>query len=454
MLLAKQWARVAVYSTLAASVALTGCNKKEEAGGGAAAAGAQQMPPPEVTVVVAQKQAVEQTVDLAGRTAAYQISEVRPQVSGIVQKRLFVEGSYVKEGQPLYSIDANTYQATVSNARAALNRQIANLNALKVKENRYRQLVGTNAISKQEYDDVAAQVALAQADVAASRATLENANISLGYATVRAPISGQTSRSNVTAGALVTAGQADPMVTVQQLDPIYVDISQSSADLLRLRQQMNQGQLSGADSSARVKLTLEDGSTYPVEGRLAFSGVSVDPSSGAVTLRAIFANPSHLLLPGMYVTAKLVQGVNNNAMLIPQQAVTRTPQGDANVMVINNQGMVEVKPVVTAGTQGSYWIINSGLNEGDKVIVEGIAKVQPGAPAKAVLAQPKAEASQNAAGSNASTGAGNTGGSNTASGNAGSAAKQSAPAAGAAVSNAAPAANGQAQSAQQSSAQR
>lgn len=386
MLLAKQWARVAVYSTLAASVALTGCNKKEQAGGGAAAAGAQQMPPPEVTVVVAQKQAVEQTVDLAGRTAAYQISEVRPQVSGIIQKRLFVEGSYVREGQPLYSIDANTYQATVSNARAALNRQIANLNALKVKENRYRQLVGTNAISKQEYDDVAAQVALAQADVAASRATLENANISLGYATVRAPISGQTSRSNVTAGALVTAGQADPMVTVQQLDPIYVDISQSSADLLRLRQQMNQGQLSGADSSARVKLTLEDGSTYPVEGRLAFSGVSVDPSSGAVTLRAIFANPSHLLLPGMYVTAKLVQGVNNNAYLIPQQSVMRTPQGQATIYVVSPQGEVQLKDVQTAGTQGDKWIVTSGVNDGDRVIYEGILKVKPGAKVKTVLA--------------------------------------------------------------------
>jgi membrane fusion protein (multidrug efflux system) len=386
-----------------------------------------------VTVIVAQKQAVEQSVDLAGRTAAYQISDVRPQVNGIVQKRLFVEGSYVKAGQALYQIDANTYQATASNARAALNRQIANLNALKVKERRYKQLVGSNAISKQEYDDIAAQVALAEADVAASRATLENANISLGYATVRAPISGQTSRSSVTAGALVTAGQAEPMVTIQQLDPIYVDISQSSADLLRLRQQMNKGQLSGADNSARVKLTLEDGSTYPVEGRLAFSGVSVDPSSGAVTLRAIFANPSQLLLPGMYVTAKLVQGVNNNAMLIPQQAVTRTPQGDANVMVINAQGMVEIKPVVTAGAQGSQWIVTSGLNEGDKVIVEGIAKVQPGAPAKAVLAQPKAEVGQNATGQNAP--AGNV-------------------SAGEADSNAAPVANGNAQPAQQSSAQR
>lgn len=423
MLLAKQWARVAVYSTLAASMTLAGCNKKEEAAGGAAA-GAQQMPPPEVTVIVAQKQAVEQTVDLTGRTAAYQVSEVRPQVSGIVQKRLFVEGSYVKEGQPLYSIDANTYQATASNARAALNRQQANLNALKVKERRYKQLVGSNAISKQEYDDIAAQVALAEADVAASRATLENANISLGYATVRAPISGQTSRSNVTAGALVTAGQADPLVTIQQLDPVYVDISQSSADLLRLRQQMNQGQLSGADNSARVKLTLEDGSTYPVEGRLAFSGVSVDPSSGAVTLRAIFANPSQLLLPGMYVTARLVQGVNNNAYLIPQQSVMRTPQGQAMVYVVSPQGEVQPKDVQTVGTQGDKWIVSSGLQDGDRVIYEGILKVKPGAKVKTVLA------SSNPQGTPATGGTANAASANTDSSNAtgNSAGKNSAPA--------------------------
>ncbi len=403
MMLAKQWARVALYSTLAASVALAGCNKKEDAAA-ASGAGAQQMPPPEVTVMVVQKQTVEQTMDLAGRTSAYQISEVRPQVSGIVQKRLFVEGSYVKAGQPLYQIDANTYQATVNNAKAALNRQQASLNALQVKQRRYKQLVGINAISKQEYDDVAAQVALAEADVAASRATLENANISLGYATLRAPISGQTSRSNVTAGALVTAGQAEPLVTIQQLDPVYVDISQSSADMLRLRQQIQAGQLSGADNSARVKLTLEDGSVYPVEGRLAFSGVSVDPSSGAVTLRAIFANPSQLLLPGMYVTAKVVQGVNNAAFLVPQAAVTRTPQGDANALVVNAQGIVESRPITTSGTQGNQWIVTGGLNDGDKVIVEGIAKVKPGAPAKPVLAQPDVAAPNQQAQPNAAAG--------------------------------------------------
>jgi membrane fusion protein (multidrug efflux system) len=274
----------------------------------------------------------------------------------------------------------------VDNAKAALNRQIANLNALKVKQNRYKQLVGSNAISKQEYDDIAAQVALAQADVDASEASLKNAQISLGYSIVRAPISGQTSRSSVTAGALVTANQTDPLVTIQQLDPIYVDISQSSADLLRLRQQLNQGELSGAADSARVKLTLEDGSSYPIEGRLAFSGVSVDPTSGAVMLRAIFDNPSHLLLPGMYATAKLVQGVNKNAFLIPQQSVTRTPQGQATAYVVNSKGVVEVKNLETTGTQDDKWIVSSGIQEGDRIIYEGVMKVRPGATVKTVIA--------------------------------------------------------------------
>lgn len=388
MMLAKQWAHIAVLSTLAASIAISGCGDKDKAAAAQAGGAGGQMPPPEVSVIVAQKQSAEQTVDLAGRITAYQTSEVRPQVSGIVQKRLFVEGSYVRAGQPLYQIDANTYQATVDNAKAALNRQIASLNALKVKEGRYKQLVGSNAISKQEYDDVAAQVALAQADVDASKATLQNAQISLGYAIVRAPISGQTGRSNVTPGALVTANQAGSLVTIQQLEPVYVDISQSSADMLRLRQQMNQGQLAGSSESTRVKLKLEDGSIYPIEGHLAFSSASVDPASGAVIIRAVFDNPNHILLPGMYVTAKLVEGVNNNAFLIPQQSVSRTPQGDATVYVVNAKGVVESKTIKTAGTQGSKWIVTDGLQEGDRVIYEGIMKVKPGANVHTVIANP------------------------------------------------------------------
>lgn len=387
MMLAKQWTQIAVFSTLAASIAISGCGQDKNAAA-AGAMGGGKMPPPDVSVVVAQKQSAEQTVDLSGRINAYQSSDVRPQVNGIIQKRLFVEGSFVREGQPLYQIDPNTYQATVDNAKAALDRQTANLNALKVKQSRYQQLVGSNAISKQDMDDMNAQVALAQADVDASKATLQNAQISLGYSIVRAPIAGQTGRSNVTPGALVTASQTSPLVTIQQLDPVYVDISQSSADLLRLRQQLKQGQLSGSSDSTRVKLTLEDGSTYPIEGRLAFSSASVDPTSGSVILRAVFDNPNHLLLPGMYVTAKLVQGVNKNAFLIPQQSVVRTPQGDATVMVVNQQGLVESKTIQTTGTQGSNWIVTDGLNEGDKVIFEGLMKAKPGAPAHAVLATP------------------------------------------------------------------
>ena len=316
---------------LATSIALVGCSKDpKDAQTGAAA---QQMPPPEVGVLVAQPRSVEQSVELSGRTSPYQISEVRPQASGVIQKRLFTEGSYVRQGQALYEIDSRTNRENVASARATLNRQQANLNVLRVKEGRYRQLVGTNAISRQEYDDIVAQVKLAQADVNASQAELRNAEINLGYSTVRAPISGQSSRSSVTAGALVTASQTEPLVTIQQLDPIYVDINQSSAELLRLRQQLNQGNLSSSNNT-KVKLRLEDGSEYPIEGNLAFSGASVDPETGTVTLRAVFSNPNHLLLPGMYATAKIVQAVIPNAMLIPQAAITRLPTGQAVAMIV------------------------------------------------------------------------------------------------------------------------
>jgi membrane fusion protein (multidrug efflux system) len=265
-----------------------------------------------------------------------------------------------------------------------------------VKENRYRQLVGTNAVSKQEYDDINAQVKLAEADVAAAQAALKNAEITLGYSTVRAPISGQSSRSSVTSGALVTANQADPLVTIQQLDPIYVDINQSSAEMLRLRQQLSKGSLDSSNNT-RVKLTLEDGSDYPIEGQLAFSGASVNPETGSVTLRAVFPNPNHLLLPGMYATAKISQAVLPNAYLIPQAAVTRLPTGQAIAMVVNAKGTVETRPVTTAGVQGQDWIITDGLKAGDKVIVDGVAKVKEGQEVKAKPYQPQASQGQNAA---------------------------------------------------------
>ena len=406
---AKLWAPALTACALATSLALVGCSKDPKDAQQAGAA--QQMPPTEVGVLVAQPQSVEQSVELSGRTTAFEISEVRPQTSGVVLKRLFTEGSYVREGQALYEIDSRTNRASLDSSRAALTRQQAQLNVLRIKEGRYRQLVGSNAISKQEYDDIVAQVKLAEADVAATQAEVRNAEINLGYSTVRAPISGQTNRSTVTAGALVTASHAEPLVTIQRLDPIYVDINQSSAELLRLRQQLSQGSLNSSNNT-KVKLKLEDGSYYPVEGRLAFSDASVNPETGTVTLRAVFPNSNHLLLPGMFATAQIVQGVIPNAILIPQAAISRTPTGQAMAMIVNAKGIVEPRPVTTVGTQGSNWIVTEGLQTGDKVIVDGVAKVKadqqvvakpyqpqgaapqaaPAAPAKSGDAKPASEA--------------------------------------------------------------
>lgn len=374
MMSAKLWAPTLTACALATSIALVGCSKDPKDAQQAAAA--QKMPPTEVGVIVAQPQSVEQSVELSGRTSAFQISEVRPQTSGVILKRLFAEGSYVREGQPLYQIDSSANRATLDNARATLARQQANLNALRVKANRYGQLTGINAVSKQEYDDLIAQVKLAEADVAASLATVRNAQIDLGYSTVRAPISGQSNRSSVTAGALVTANQANALVTIQQLDPIYVDINQSSAELLRLRQQLSQGSIDRSNNT-KVRLRLEDGSTYPIEGHLAFADASVNPETGTITLRAVFPNPNHLLLPGMFANAQIVQGVIPNAYLVPQQAITRTPTGQAMAMIVNAKGLVEPRPVTTSGVNGQNWIVTAGLNAGDKIIVDGIAKVKP-----------------------------------------------------------------------------
>lgn len=388
---AKLWAPALTACALATSIALVGCSKDpKEAEQGAAA---QKMPPTEVGVIVAQPQSVEQSVELSGRTSAYQISDVRPQTSGVILKRLFAEGSFVNEGQPLYQIDSSINRANLDSAKAALVRQQANLNALEIKANRYRQLVGINAVSKQEYDDLVAQIKLAEADIAASNAAVKNAQIDLGYSTVRSPISGQSGRSSVTAGALVTANQANALVTIQQLDPIYVDISQSSAELLRLRQQLSQGSIDRSNNT-KVRLKLEDGSFYAVEGNLAFSDASVNPETGSITLRAVFSNPNHLLLPGMFANAQIVQGVIPNAYLIPQVAITRTPTGQAMAMLVNAKGQVEARPVTTTGAQGQNWIVTQGLQTGDKVIVDGIAKVKPEQPVVAKPYQAKPDAAQ------------------------------------------------------------
>ncbi|HCO08804.1 MAG TPA: AdeA/AdeI family multidrug efflux RND transporter periplasmic adaptor subunit [Acinetobacter ursingii] len=389
MMSAKLWAPALTACTLAASIALVGCSKDPKDAQQAGAA--QQMPPTEVGVLVAQPQNVEQKVELSGRTTAYQISEVRPQTSGVILKRLFTEGSYVREGQSLYELDSRTNRATLDNAKAALLQQEANLNSLKTKMNRYQQLVSSNAVSKQEYDDLVGQVNVAQAQVTAAKAQVKNAEVDLGYSTIRSPISGQSGRSSVTAGALVTANQTDPLVTIQQLDPIYVDINQSSAELLRLRQQLSKGNLDNSNNT-KVKIRLEDGSTYPVEGHLAFSDASVSPDTGSVTLRAVFSNPNHLLLPGMYATAQITQAVIPNAYLIPQQAITRTPTGQATAMLVNDKGAVETRQIQTAGVQGTDWIVTEGLKAGDKVVVDGVAKVKEGQKVSAKPYQPQSKA--------------------------------------------------------------
>ena len=389
MMSAKLWAPALTACALATSIALVGCSKDQKDAQQAGAS--QQMPPTEVGIIVAQPQSVEQSVELSGRTTAFEVSEVRPQTSGIILKRLFAEGSYVREGQALYELDSRTNRATLDNAKAALLQQEANLSSLKTKLNRYQQLVSSNAVSKQEYDDLVGQVRVADAQVAAARAQVKNAEVDLGYSTIRSPISGQTNRSTVTAGALVTANQVDPLVTIQRLDPIYVDINQSSTELLRLRQQLSKGSLDSSNNT-RVKLKLEDGSYYPIEGRLAFSDASVNTETGTVTIRAVFPNPNHLLLPGMFANAQIVQGVIPNAVLVPQAAITRTPTGQAMAMIVDAKGAIESRPVTTVGVQGQDWIVTEGIKTGEKIVVDGVAKVKPGQSVSAKPYQPQTEA--------------------------------------------------------------
>ncbi|NAR88053.1 AdeA/AdeI family multidrug efflux RND transporter periplasmic adaptor subunit [Acinetobacter haemolyticus] len=391
MMSAKLWAPALTACALATSIALVGCSK--DTNDAQQAAAAKKMPPAEVGVIVAQPQSIEQNVELSGRTSAYQISEVRPQTSGVILKRLFTEGSYVSEGQALYELDSRANRAALDNAKAALLQQQANLSSLRTKLNRYQQLVSSNAVSKQEYDDLLGQVRVSEAQVAAAQAQVKNAEVDFGYSTIRSPISGQSGRSSVTAGALVTANQTAPLVTIQQLDPIYVDINQSSAELLRLRQQLSKGSLSNSNNT-KVKLKLEDGSTYPIEGQLTFSDASVNQDTGTVTLRAVFSNPNHLLLPGMYATAKISQGIIPNAYLIPQVAVSRLPTGQAIALIVNAKNTVEARPITTVGVKAQDWIVTDGLQAGDKIVVDGVAKVKEGQQVSVKPYQPQAKAPQ------------------------------------------------------------
>ncbi len=349
---------------------------------------------PEVGVVIVEPAAVPVTTELSGRTSAFLDAQVRARVDGIVLRREFTEGSLVKAGQRLYKIDPAPYIAQLNNAKASFAKAHANLVSTAAQAERYKVLVASNAVSKQDYDNAVAAQGQAEADVASAKAAIDTAQIKLGYTDVTSPVSGQAGISQVTPGAYVQAAQATLMVTVQQLDPMYVDLTQSSLDGLKLRRQIQEGRLStNGPNAAKVTLILEDGREYPEQGKLQFSDVSVDPSTGSVTLRAIFMNKDRVLLPGMFVRARIEQGVNPKALVVPVQGITHDQKGTALAMVVGKDNKVAMRPLVTSGTLGQSWIVDSGLNAGDRVIVEGIDHVRPGMEVKAVPArQPEANA--------------------------------------------------------------
>jgi len=350
-------------------------------------------PPPEVGVIVVQPQRVALTTELPGRTSPCQVAEVRPQVNGIIQKRVFTEGSDVKAGEVLYRIDPATYQAAFASAKASQARAEANLGTLRLKEERYGDLVKIKAVSQQDYDDAHAALKQAEADVASAKAAVESARINLDYTRVKAPISGRIGRSTVTDGALVTASQPAALATIQYLGSMYVDVTQSTAELLKLKQSLANGVMKkGSSAQAPVKLLLEDGSSYPLPGVLKFSEVTVDQSTGSITLRAIFPNPKQTLLPGMFVRAILEEGINEQAILIPQRGVSRNPKSEAMVMVVGAEEKVEPRPIKVVRTIGDNWLVSEGLKAGDRVILEGIQRARPGTTVKVVPFGAKPEA--------------------------------------------------------------
>lgn len=364
--------------------AIAGCGAKSEQAGAP--------PPQEVSVVTVQPGVLGVTNELPGRMESIRVAEVRARVPGIVLKRVFREGSDVKAGAQLYQIDPAQLQATYNSADAAVSRSEATLATAELKAKRYKPLVETNAVSKQEYDDVVAAEKQAFADLASAKAARENARLSLGYANVTSPISGRIGRALVTEGALVGQGDVTPLAVVQQIDPIYVNMTQSANEVLQLKRAMDEGKLKSAGKgAAKVTLVTDDGQEYGRAGKLLFSDLTVDQTSGAITLRAEIPNPDGLLLPGMYVRARIEQAVDENAITVPQQAVLRTPGGSA-VMVVGADGKVASRPVKTGNSSGTAWIITDGLKEGDQVIVEGLQKVQPGATVKPVQWQKPAPA--------------------------------------------------------------
>ncbi|KVT79981.1 hemolysin D [Burkholderia territorii] len=416
-----------LITVAAAAVFLAACGKKESA------------PPPqtpEVGVVTVQPQAVPIFSELPGRTSAFLVAQVRARVDGIVLRREFTEGTDVKAGQRLYKIDPAPYIAALNSAKATLAKAQANLATQNALVARYKVLVAANAVSKQDYDNAVAAQGQAAADVAAGKAAVDTAQINLGYTDVVSPITGRVGISQVTPGAYVQASQATLMSTVQQLDPVYVDLTQSSLEGLKLRQDVQSGRLkTSGPGAAKVSLILEDGKTYSEAGKLQFSDVTVDQATGSVTIRAVFPNPGRVLLPGMFVRARIEEGVNENAFLVPQIGVTHDQKGQAIAMVVNANNKVEPRPLKTAGMRGQDWIVEGGLQAGDHVIVQGGEKVRPGATVKSVEAQlaPAPGAASGAAAATAAPAAAGSG---------------AAAASGAAASGAAPASAATASSAQ------
>jgi len=373
-----QWSVVLV--ALLGGLLLAGCERRQ----------APPPPPvPEVAVATVQPRKVMLATELPGRTAPFRIAEIRPQVSGLILKRMFTEGSDVKTGQALYQIDPAPFQAALDNAKAALGRAEANLPAIRLRAERYREVLADKAVSQQDYDDAAAALKQAQAEIEYWKAQVETARINLGYCRVIAPISGRIGRSNVTEGAIVTAYQPMVLATIQQLDPIYVDVPRSTTELQRLKRRLEDGRLKNHGTNRnKVKLMLEDGTAYSQEGTLQFSDVTVDPTTGSVILRVVFPNPKDVLLPGMFVRAVINEGVKEQAILIPQQGVSRDPRGNAFALVVDAESKAAFRPLTLDRAIGDKWLVSSGLAPGDQVIVEGLVMLRQGTPVKATPFDP------------------------------------------------------------------
>jgi membrane fusion protein (multidrug efflux system) len=389
-----------LISAATAAVLLAACGPKQSA------------PPqqtPEVGVVTVQPTTVPVITELPGRTSAFLVAQVRARVDGIVLRREFTEGTQVKAGQRLYKIDPAPYIATLNNAKATLAKAQANLVSTTAQANRYKVLVAANAVSKQDYDNAVAAQGQAAADVAAGKAAVDTAQINLGYTDVTSPVTGKIGVSQVTPGAFVQQSAATLMATVQQLDPVYVDLTQSSLDGLKLRRDVQEGRLkTTGPGAAQVSLILEDGRVYPEKGKLQFTDVTVDQSTGSVTVRAIFKNADNVLLPGMFVRAKIEEGVNQNALVVPQVGITHDQKGQPTTLVVGADNKVELRQIVTTGTFGSNWVVASGLQPGDRVIVQGTDKARPGQQVKPVAAQLPTASDAAAPGAPAANGAAKT----------------------------------------------